>query len=97
MALGESFAEASSAVASISRRAADQTVEPARTLISTVADTPALKIDPMAGAAKPANESLSSIRQGAALGFEPVANSARRAVSLFLRDLPLDTERKRDF
>lgn len=92
-----SFAQASSAVASMSRRAADQTLEPARTLISTAADTPVLTVDPMATAIEPANQSLATFREGAALGLEPVANSARRAVSLFWRDLPLDRKQKNDF
>jgi hypothetical protein len=95
--LEHSFAEASSAVASLSRRTADETIEPARRLIATAAETPVLKTEPVAGFVRPPGETLAPIRQGAAIGFEPMANSARRAVSLFMRDLPLDNERKRDF
>lgn len=97
VALEHSFAEASSAVASLSRRTAQETIEPARRLIATATDTPVLKSDPVAGIIRPPDETLAPIRQGAAMGFEPMANSARRAVSLFMRDLPLDNERKRDF
>jgi hypothetical protein len=97
MALDQSFAEASSAVASLGRRTADQAIEPARRLIATAADTPVLKAEPVADVVKPADEALAPIREGAAKSFEPVANSARRAVSLFMRDLTLDNQRKRDF
>jgi hypothetical protein len=94
MTLQKSFADAGSAVASLTRRTADETIEPARKLLTAAADSPALKADPIPDMMDPANQSLTRIREGAASGFQPVANSARRAVSLFLRDLPLDGERK---
>jgi predicted anti-sigma-YlaC factor YlaD len=96
MTIEKSLADAGSAVASLTRRTADETIEPARKLISSAADSAALRVDPIPDMMDPANQSLTQIRQGAALGFEPVANSARRAVSLFFRDLPLDGERKPD-
>lgn len=94
--LDRSLSDAGSAVASLTRRTADETIEPARKLISSAAESPALKVEPIPDMMDPANQSLTRIRQGAALGLEPMANSARRAVSLFLRDLPIDGDRKPD-
>jgi hypothetical protein len=94
VALEQSFAEASSAMASLTRRTADETVEPAKALLSTATDSAVLKTEPAAGAIQPANESISTMGKGATLGLEPVANSARRAISLFMRDLAVDNQRK---
>ena len=97
VALDGSLAEAGSAVASLTRRTATQTIEPARRILASAADSPGILADPVPDAVGPANQSLARIRDGAAMGLEPVANSARRAVSLFLRDLPVEGERKPGF
>ncbi|MFL5341323.1 MAG: hypothetical protein ACJ8F7_14350, partial [Gemmataceae bacterium] len=76
------------------RRTADQTIEPTRKLLPEQIETPNLiSADLLPQALDPAAHSLEEIRHGAAVGFEPVANSARRAVSMFLREPP-DAERK---
>ncbi len=92
VALEQSLAEASTAVATLTRRTADETVEPAKAILSSAADSAVLKTKPEVSHS--ANDSLSTIRTGAALGIEPVADSARRAVSLFMRDLTVDSQRK---
>ena len=97
VALDGSLAEAGSAVASLTRRTATQTIEPARRILASAADSPGIVADPVPDAVGQANRSLTRIRDGAAMGLEPVANSARRAVSLFLRDLPVEGERKPGF
>lgn len=83
--LGESVAEATSAVASLTRRAADETVEGSRALLPPM-PLPSAD-DPLTTAFEPPAESLREAGHGVATGLQPVADSARRAVSLFLRDL----------
>jgi predicted anti-sigma-YlaC factor YlaD len=83
--LGTSVAEATSAVASLTRRAADETVEGSRALLPPMPLPPA--DDPLTTAFEPPAESLREAGQGVATGLQPVADSARRAARLFLRDL----------
>ena len=79
--------EAGSAVASLTSRTADETVAKTKGLIPVIVD-PSIgnfdlppPLDPPAQDAAQAGEGVSS-------GLEPVADSARRAVGLFLRELP---------
>jgi hypothetical protein len=79
--------EAGQAVVSLTRRAADETVGPTRAFI------PDLSIPPVAVASadRPATDTARSLRevgQNVSAGLEPVTTSARRAFSLFLRELP---------
>jgi hypothetical protein len=84
----DSVAEASSAVVSLTRRTADETREQTRFLTEAL---------PMPGnvfeALPPAREqpvtaALQETGQRVATGFEPVTSSARRALSMFLRESP---------
>jgi len=77
------FAEAGSALAGLTRRAAAETVGQGRVLVPPVEVPLVLDIR-----LQPATRPLDHARQGLSEGFEPVATSARRAVSLFWQDLP---------
>jgi hypothetical protein len=90
--LRDNVAEATSAVASLTRRTADETVGQGRLLVPSVS----LPADPMGGAAplEPPAQSLREAGQGVSTSLAPVTNSARRAVGLFLRDLPVTSEEK---
>jgi hypothetical protein len=86
-ALRQSLSEAGLVFAALSKRAADETIEPTRVLVPsavvpssfTVNATP--KFDP-------ATSVLSPMGQGIVEGFEPVATTARRAFDFFYRELP---------
>lgn len=85
--LRDSVAEAGSAVFSLTARTADETVGQTRLLMPVVAAPPL--DDPMSlGTIEPPMKSLFGASQGVSAGLEPVTNSARRAVGLFLRELP---------
>ncbi len=94
--LRESVAEASSAVASLTRRKTDETMGQAQLLWPVVAQAPGLEQPP--GGASPLDPPAQSLReagQGVSAGLEPVANSARRALDLLLREIPpVDVENK---
>jgi hypothetical protein len=81
------LADAGTALLAMTRRTADETVGPARSLMPTF-DAPNFPptVPPEAGSAV---EALAEMPQAARAGFEPVTNSARRAVALFLRDTGL--------
>jgi hypothetical protein len=81
--LREDLAEAGSALAALTRRAAAETVDHGRVLVPPVEVPPGLDIR-----LEPAARPLDLARQGLSEGFEPVATSARRAVSMFWQDLP---------
>jgi hypothetical protein len=79
---------AGEAVASLSRKATEETVEQTR-LLWPVATAPLFfdGIDLQTPLEPPA-QSLREAGSGVSSGLEPVANSARRAMNLFWRDLP---------
>jgi hypothetical protein len=84
--LRETVVEAGGAVASLTNQTADEAVESTRWLVPRVSPTqlPEVKlpdIEPPTGPLREAGEGVSA-------GLEPVTNSARRAVDLFLRELP---------
>lgn len=87
--LQDSVAEASEAVASLTRRAADEAVGPTRLLWPVVSAAPPLD-DPaqLPPPFDPTARSLREAGQGITTGLEPVASSARRAFGLFLREIP---------
>jgi hypothetical protein len=91
--LRKSLAEAGSAVASLTGRAADETVGHTRLLIPSMP-----RPEPGAAVAldKPAR-SLREAGQGVSEGFEPVTDSARRAVGLFFRELPMSQDKRPQF
>lgn len=87
-----SFGALGTALAAASRRAAVETVEPGRWLLPTEIELPTTS----AGALLPDISPLDSARQGLVSSLEPVATSARRAVSLLLRDLPAAGEENKN-
>lgn len=90
--VADRFADAGSALASITRKATDQTVAPTRQLFPT----PAAPFSPMPEipGVEPAAESLASVPSAAKAGFEPLATTTRRAMNLFMRDTGLATAPK---
>jgi hypothetical protein len=75
--------EAGSAVVSLTRKASDDTLAPARNLFSTRAAS-----KPPAG--RPSAdlpEAITELPESAKAGLEPLTNTARRAVNLFIRDV----------
>jgi hypothetical protein len=92
--LEQRVSEAGMAVASLTRRAADETVSTTRSWLPDVplpaAPGPETATLPEAASAR----SLEEVKQGVSAGFEPVATSARRAFSLFLHELPVSAEAK---
>jgi hypothetical protein len=94
--LRRSVEEASQAMVSLTRRAADETFDQGRILLPIVLPakdvSEALDMRPVPG---PSEQPLADLKQGMAAGLEPVTSSARRAVNLFLREIsPTGTERK---
>jgi len=87
--LRDSVAEAGSAVVSLTRRKADDTVEQTRLLLAMPMPDPALDgTSTLQETLDPPARSLREAGHGVTAGLEPVTNSARRAVNLFLRELP---------
>jgi hypothetical protein len=85
--LRDSVTEAGSAVVRATRRTADETVKQTRALLPSL---PAPGLDEPAALtpAPAASASLREAGQGVSAGLEPVASSARRAVDMFLREIP---------
>lgn len=88
MSLNQSAEEAGSALAALTRRTAEETMKSTQMLLP---DMPAASAqgdeDMWQQALDPAAKSLKEAGQGVSTTLEPVTNSARRAVSLFWRDL----------
>lgn len=87
--LNESVGEAGTALASLVSRTADEAVGQGRLLLPD----PMSPVSPdVTAALEPPAQSLKDASQGVSAGLEPVASSARRAVSLFIRDMPPVTQ-----
>jgi len=88
--LRESAAELGEVFASLSNQTADETVGQTRRWVSNVPSPslPKVELMVMGSPARPLREA----GEGVSEGLEPVAVSARRAVDLFLRDLPMERE-----
>jgi hypothetical protein len=89
--LRDSVVEASSAVVDLTRRTADETVGESRLLVPVVVTRP----PDAGGGPMPAVQPLREAGQGVSTGLDPVTDSARRALDLFLQDIPpmgLDTK-----
>ena len=84
--LRDTVAEASEAVASLTSRTADRAVDETRFLLPIV-PAPSLSSLDLPDPAVPAKP-LREASERVSAGLEPVASSARRAVNLFLRELP---------
>jgi hypothetical protein len=85
--LRDAVGEAGSAVVSLTSRTADEAVGHTRLLLPVVS-SPTLPDLNLPAPLEPAVGPLREASQGVSAGLEPVATSARRAVDLFLRDLP---------
>jgi hypothetical protein len=85
--LNDNMEQATSAVASLARRTADQTVNDGQLLVPSVT-LPMPKEEGVTPTLEPPAESLREAGHGVASGLEPVAHHARRAFNLFLRDMP---------
>jgi anti-sigma factor RsiW len=94
VSLNQSVSDAGTAMASLTRR----TVDGSRDLLPGTVSPPSL---PAAGSLPPEfvgppAQSLREAGQGMSAGFEPMTTSARRAVDLFLREIPpMEPEQKR--
>jgi hypothetical protein len=94
--LRDSVAQAGSAMASLTSRTADETV--AKTKVLLVVVDPSLGQLDLQSASGPPARSLRETGESVTAGLEPVADSARRAVGLFLRELPpMDANSKTGF
>jgi len=88
--------EAGSAFVALVNRTADETVGQGRVLLPQGVSAPALSASQdWQPSLEPGAESLREAQEGVALGFEPVTSSARRAVNLFLREIPpMETQKQ---
>lgn len=80
----ENMAQAGSAVASLTRRATDETLNESRMLIPETLSGPTVQ-----GAIDTSAQPLREASEGVTSGLEPVTTSARRAMNMFMRDIPL--------
>ncbi len=86
--LRESMEQAGSAVAALTSRTASETVDRTTLIVPLVRQT-APPLADVPAALEPPLEPYREATQGVSAGLAPVADSARRAVGLFLRDLPM--------
>jgi hypothetical protein len=84
--LRESVAEAGSAVARLTTRAADEALDQTRVLVPRV-PAPSLDVVALDPALEPPARGLREAREGVSAGLEPVTSSARRAFGMFRREL----------
>lgn len=84
--LRESAEELGEAVASLTNQTADETMGQTRWLVPKVPSPALPKVD--LESLEPPTRPLREAGEGVSAGLEPVTNSARRAVDLFLRELP---------
>jgi hypothetical protein len=88
--------EAGNTLVALVNRTADETVGQGRVLLPRGVSAPALS-SPEAWQPnlEPGTQSLREAQEGVAVGFEPVTSSARRAVNLFLREIPpMETQKQ---
>jgi hypothetical protein len=88
--LRESAAELGQVFAALSNQTADETVGQTRRWVSNVPGPALPKVD--LTTMEPPTRPLREAGAGVSEGLEPVTTSARRAVDLFLRELPMKTE-----
>jgi hypothetical protein len=94
LTLNRSVTVAGEAVLAITRRAADETMDHGRILLpAAFSDAPRAAVPELGLLLGPPSQSLREIQDNMTAGLEPVTSSARRAVNLFLRELP-GAERK---
>lgn len=90
--LRDRMAAVGPAVADLTTRALDQAVDDSRVLLPVVDASllPSWDLPPFQGAANP----LRDTGEGMTAALEPLADTARRAFTLFRRELPLQTAKK---
>jgi hypothetical protein len=86
--LRDSMTEAGTAVVSLTRRTTDETVTQTIRLWPGVTPPALDNTEVLTQPLDPPARSLREAGQGVSAGLEPVASSARRAVGMFLRELP---------
>ncbi len=88
-ALHHRIKEAGEAVVALTRRTADETMGQSRLLLPRNLSEPSLADSriTLAGEETP-EQSLREVQDGMSAGLEPVMTSARRAVALFLQEIP---------
>jgi anti-sigma factor RsiW len=84
----ESVAEAGTAVVSLTLRKADETVGQTRMFWPALTPPSLDNAEVLSEPLEPPARSLREAGQNLSAGLEPVASSARRAVGMFLRELP---------
>jgi hypothetical protein len=89
--LRESASELREVVAELSNETAEETVDQTRRWVSHV-PSPLWDGFQIRPTLDPPTHPLREASEGLAEGLEPVTTSARRAVDLFLRELPMDTK-----
>jgi hypothetical protein len=87
--LRDSMEGAQSAVVALTSRTASETVETTATLLPLVPPTTLEPLTPRTTSIEPPMEPFREATSGVSATVAPVADSARRAVGLFLRDLPM--------
>jgi hypothetical protein len=88
--LRESASELGEVVAELSNETAEETVGETRRWVSNVPSPTLPRVD--LAAMEPPTQPLREASEGLSEGLEPVTTSARRAVDLFLRELPMETK-----
>jgi hypothetical protein len=88
--------EAGSALVALVNRTADETVGQSRLLLPQRVSAPSLPAsENWQTSLEPGALSLREAQEGVTSGFEPVTSSARRAVNLFLREIPpMETQKQ---
>lgn len=90
--LRESASELGEIFTSLGNQTADETFGQTRRWVSNVPSPALPQVD--LTAMEPPTQPLRQASEGVSEGLEPVTTSARRAVDLFLRELPMETEPK---
>ncbi len=86
--LNQSVEEASAALVALLNRTADETVGQGKVFLPATMPPPLPAPDAWQQSLDPPVESLREAQQNVTAGLEPVTSSARRAVNLFLREMP---------
>jgi hypothetical protein len=90
LTLRESAAELGEVFAELSNETTEETVGQTRRWVSNVPSPTLPKVD--LAAIEPPTHPLREASEGLSEGLEPVTTSVRRAVDLFLRELPMETK-----
>jgi hypothetical protein len=86
--LHQQVEEASEAVVSLTERAARKTADESRLFFPAVAPPALSENQVVLQTLSPSSQSLEEIKRGMRAGLEPVTDSARRALDLFLGEIP---------